>query len=95
MVKAHPKDCKCKTCKEIIAGKLRDKQINGMADPETLSQKDKQRNGLKDVKESVAITGFIKCINEKNFAQANKYLQVATREKIKAKISQCANLKPF
>lgn len=47
------------------------------------------------VKESAQILGFIKCMTEKNFAQANKYLQSAVMGKLKEKIQQCANIKPF
>jgi hypothetical protein len=110
MAKAHPKDCKCKDCEQLlkfaqmsdedieasiknISLKNAPKKIGG-----DLSGKDIQLKSLKGVslnKESVAITGFIKTINEKNFAKANKYLQLAIREKIKDKIRQCAGLKPF
>lgn len=45
--------------------------------------------------ESVHIANFVKSITEKNYSAANKYLQTVVREKIKTRIAQCADVKPF
>lgn len=43
------------------------------------------------IKESQDIAAFIAAISSKNYAQANKYLQLAINEKIKTRISKAAS----
>ena len=45
--------------------------------------KDKQENTSKR-----EILSFIKCMNEKNYAEANKYLHAALEAKMKARIAK-------
>ncbi len=45
--------------------------------------------------EQKALTGFIKSLMEKNYAEANKYLKIAVHSKLKSKIEACAKANPF
>lgn len=47
------------------------------------------------MKESTDVSSFVKAITEKNYAVANKYLQSVVNVKIKGRIAQVANEKPF
>ena len=58
---------------------------------EKQKQRDKSKDGKQgEFKESAHMVGFIKSLTEKNYAEANKYLQAALEVKMKQRISTAA-----
>ena len=49
----------------------------------------------KTVSENVEIVNFIRSISQKNYSQANKYLQSVVESKLKAKIGEAQKEKLF
>lgn len=55
---------------------------------ESMKKAAKDKKNKKVVKENVLIANFIKCVSEKNYAEANKYLKQVIENKLMERISQ-------
>lgn len=62
----------------------------GKDKPEWLKKKLGEDDGDEDIKEEAAIPMFIKSLAEKNYAEANKYLQAAVENKLRGRIANTA-----
>lgn len=99
--KKHSANCKCAKCKQ--AAREDDAKTNKhLDDIESVHHKRQpgftggsNRPSKKTVKESTGVENFVRAITEKNYAEANKYLQSAVNDKIKSRIAQCAEVKPY